>query len=151
MRRKTGRRARRKPVTSVLSNKKPLFSDHVSLYSPDFKSHLSHGQGDRRDHGYRDILPIPGISNDDRTPWFLVPIHHHLTGDPPFCPSPLLTWEPWSDKLFKEGALQEGQKWVEIHFLFTFITNLRFLHDGVDGLPGRRSQSRRNSSLRSRS
>ena len=89
MRRKTGRRARRKPVTSVLSNKKPLFSDHVSLYSPDFKSHLSHGQGDRRDHGYRDILPIPGISNDDRTPWFLVPIHHHLTGDPPLLPVPI--------------------------------------------------------------
>ena len=57
--------------------------DHFSLSRQGFKSHLSHGQGNLRLHGYRDILPIPGINTDDWTPWFLVSFHRHLTGDPP--------------------------------------------------------------------
>jgi len=57
--------------------------DHFSLSRQGFKSHLSHGQGQRELHGNRDSPPIPGISAEDRTPWFLVSHHRDRHGDLP--------------------------------------------------------------------
>ena len=80
------RKARRRPVTSVLTNKIPYFQTTSPFTDRISNKYLSHGQGYRREHVDRVIPPIPSISNDDRTPWFFVPIHRHLTGDSPSDP-----------------------------------------------------------------
>ena len=81
--------------------------------------HLLHGQSDSREHGDRDILPIPGITDEDRTPWFLVLIHCHLTGD---SPSDLRTFEPWSEKFFQNdlfrGRYTPSLLLIHLHLLY---------------------------------